>query len=187
MQRDDVRRLIRDAARKLLDQLELQLGELVATVSEDKAASRDRGDRCRHSTSRPQKPARRATACASAARARRASRAVRLPPLRLRPRSAQARRGHHRDAGARAGAVEGDPARAREVLLPGVREDHADAGAVASDRARPRRAAAAGRRSCSPSTGRICRSTGRATSTPTKASISTSRRWPTGSARAPRR
>src|SRR5207302_660385 len=42
-------------------------------------------------------------------------------------------------------------------------------------------------RSCSPSTGRICRSSGRATSMPTKASISTCPRWLTGSARAQRR
>ena len=36
--------------------------------------------------------------------------------------------------------MEGDPARAREVLLPGLRGDHAAAGALASDRARARRA-----------------------------------------------
>ena len=35
--------------------------------------------------------------------------------------------------------MEGDPARAREVLLPSLRGDHAAAGALASDRARARR------------------------------------------------
>jgi hypothetical protein len=39
--------------------------------------------------------------------------------------------------------VESDPARAREVLLPLLRERHAAAGALASDRARSRRARAA--------------------------------------------
>jgi transposase len=50
----------------------------------------------------------------------------------------------------------------------------------------PSPAAAPGRscwpRSCSASTERTCRSTGRARSTPGRVSISTSRRWPTGSA-----
>ena len=36
--------------------------------------------------------------------------------------------------------MEGDPACAREVLLPGLRDDHPAAGALASDRARARRA-----------------------------------------------
>ena len=57
---------------------------------------------------------------------------------------AQDRRGRDRDAGARAAPVEGDPARAREVLLPGLRGDHPAAGALASDRARACRAQAAG-------------------------------------------
>ena len=43
----------------------------------------------------------------------------------------QDRRGRDRDAGARAAAVEGDPARAREVLLPHLREHHTAARALA--------------------------------------------------------
>ena len=83
-----------------------------------------------------------AVAGASAARAHRLSVAVGVPVLRRCP--AQARRGRDRDAGAGPAPVEGDPARAREVLLPVLRGDHPAAGAVASDRARPRRARAAG-------------------------------------------
>ena len=52
-----------------------------------------------------------------------------LPVLRRRP-AAQARRGRHRDAGGDPAPVEGDPARAREVHLPGLREDQPAAGAV---------------------------------------------------------
>jgi len=40
--------------------------------------------------------------------------------------------------------VEGDPARAREVLVPGLRDDHPAARAVAPDRARARRSGPAG-------------------------------------------
>src|ERR1700730_18608249 len=42
----------------------------------------------------------------------------------LRRRSAQARRGCDRDAGAHPAPMEGDPARAREVLVPILRGDH---------------------------------------------------------------
>ena len=51
-----------------------------------------------------------------------------------------------RDAGARPGAMEGDPACPRTPCLPDMRDHRADAGAVASDRARPGRTAAPGRR-----------------------------------------
>ena len=170
----------------MLDQLELQLAELEESVAEDKG-----------STQMKAPPA--------TARTRQAAPRARSPPApRHLPRERvvhpapsacpgcggaleEAGRGRHRDAGARAGAVEGDPARAREVLLPQMRGHHAGASAFASDRTRPRRTAAAWPRSCSPSIGRTCRSTGRATSMPTKASISTPRRWPTGSAPVPRR
>ena len=76
---------------------------------------------------------------ASAARAHCLSGACGLPVLR-RGDLAQDRRGRDRDAGARSAPVEGDPARAREVLLPLLRGDHAAAGALASDCARARRA-----------------------------------------------
>jgi hypothetical protein len=50
-------------------------------------------------------------------------------------RLAQAGRGRDRDVGAGATPVEGDPARAREVLVPGLRH-HPTTRAVAPDRAR---------------------------------------------------
>src|SRR5690606_12520667 len=78
-------------------------------------------------------------------RAPRTSRAVRLPALRL-GEDPQARREDHRDAGVRAGALEGRAARTRGLYVPRVREDNRNTGALASDRARPGRAAAARRR-----------------------------------------
>jgi hypothetical protein len=42
--------------------------------------------------------------------------------------------------------IPGDPARAREVVLPGLRSDYAAAGAIASDRAR----------ACRPEAARLC-------------------------------
>ena len=45
------------------------------------------------------------------------------------------RRGHHRDAGDDPAPVEGDPDGAREVHLPGLREDRPAAGAVSCDAA----------------------------------------------------
>ena len=78
--------------------------------------------------------------------------------------------------------MEGDPARAREVLLPRLRER-------SPSRRRPRirsRAGAPGQgcshRCCSPSTACTCRSTGRARLMHARASNSTSRRWRIGSA-----
>ena len=52
----------------------------------------------------------------------------------------EAGRGHHRDAGGDPAPVEGDPDGAREVLVPGLRDDHAAAGALPCDAARLRRA-----------------------------------------------
>ena len=73
------------------------------------------GQRRRRATPKARSPA---APQPSAARARRACGTVRMS--RLRRQLEEARRGRHRDAGARAGAVEGDPARAREVCLPQV-------------------------------------------------------------------
>ena len=47
----------------------------------------------------------------------------------------QDRRGRDRDAGAHPASVESDPARAREVLLPCLRSDHAAAGALTPNHA----------------------------------------------------
>src|SRR5208283_4720987 len=70
----------------------------------------------------------------SAARAHRHRRAGKLSLLRV-GEAVEARRGYHRDAGGYPAAMEGDPDRAREVLVPGVREDHAAAGAFPCDTA----------------------------------------------------
>ena len=78
---------------------------------------------------------------ASAARTDRLSGALSLPVLR-RYDIAQDRRGRDRDAGAHSAPVEGDPACAREVLLPSLRSDQPAAGAVAPDRPWARRAEA---------------------------------------------
>src|SRR5438552_3230481 len=48
----------------------------------------------------------------------------------------QARRGYHRDAGSDSEILEGDPARPREVHLPGLREDQPGASAVSHHRPR---------------------------------------------------
>ena len=84
----------------------------------------------------------RAAAGASAARARRRPGAVFLPALRRQAR--QAGRGHHRDAGSDPAPAEGDPDRAGEVLLSGLRDRHPAAGAVPSDRPRASRRQPAG-------------------------------------------
>ena len=57
-----------------------------------------------------------------------------MPVLR-RGDLAQDRRGRDRDAGAHPAPVESDPARAREVLLPCLRSDHAAAGALTANHA----------------------------------------------------
>ena len=76
-----------------------------------------------------------AAAGTSAARARRLSGAELVPAAAAGP--AQDRRGCDRDAGGDPAPVEGDPACAREVLVPGLREDQPAAGALPSDCARP--------------------------------------------------
>ena len=80
------------------------------------------------------------------------------------------------------GALQGDPPRAPEARLRALRDDRAGAGAE-----RGRSPAAWPVRGCWrtcwwPSTPITCRCTGRARSTPARASIWTARRWPTGSA-----
>ena len=85
-----------------------------------------------------------------------------------------------RDARVRAGALQGDPPRAAEAELRDLRDDRAGAGAH-----RARSSAAWPGPDCwrmcwSPSTPIICRSTGRARSTPARASSWSARRWPTG-------
>ena len=129
---------------RLLEQMELQLEELEAAATEDelaaeKAAARDADGR----VVRAQAAVAQAVPRASAARARRHRRAGELPLLRL-GQAVEAGRGRHRDAGGDPAPVEGDPDGAREVLVPGLRDDHAAAGAVPCDAARLCRAEPAG-------------------------------------------
>ena len=115
-------------------QMELQLEELEATASEDEL--------------RAEQAAARASTPVRAFTRRRPARkpfpehlprervVIEAPAdlrlLRLRA-DREARRGRHRDAGSRPAPVEGDPDRAREVHLPGLRADHPTAGALPPD------------------------------------------------------
>src|ERR1700730_5767709 len=72
---------------------------------------------------------------ASAARARRDPRTRKLSLLRV-EEAIKAGRGHHRDAGGHSPPVEGDADGAREILVPGLRDDHAATGALPCDAAR---------------------------------------------------
>ena len=97
--------------------------------------------------------------------------------------SGQARRGRDRDAGSHSAAVEGDPARAREVHLPRLRDASARPPApfhvIA---ARLGRSQPAGDDRCSRSSASTSRSTARPSVTPGKACRSACRPWPTRSA-----
>ena len=105
---------------------------------------------------------------------------VRLPGLRR--RAAPDRRGRRRDARVRAGALQGDPARAPEARLRRVRAHRAGGGAVAADRARACRARAARPRSGGQVLPITCRCIGRRRSTPAKGVELERSTWPTGSA-----
>ena len=120
---------------RLLEQMELELEELEADASEDELAAEERRRRRPRSAPSPQEAVAPAFPGASAARARRAAGADLMRLLRL-------------DAASKLGedvtetlevdpaAMEGRPARAREVHLPRVREDQPAAGAVPSAAAR---------------------------------------------------
>jgi Transposase C of IS166 homeodomain len=118
---------------RLLEQMELQLEELEATATEDELSA-EQAD-----ADRKILPAQAAFSQtvpgSSAARTRRHPGAGELPVLRV-EEAGEAGRGHHRDAGGDPAPVEGDPDGAREVLVPGVRDDHAAAGAVPCDATR---------------------------------------------------
>jgi transposase len=94
-----------ERGRKLLDQLELELGELVATVAED--AARAEGQAGTHARSTAAQAVAGSAARPSAARAGGAAVTLRLPLLRR--QAVQAGRGHHRDA-------RGDPALKWKVI-----------------------------------------------------------------------
>src|SRR4030088_2373202 len=123
-----------------IEQLELLLGELEEGVAE-------RNARAEQAEQEPASPRRappgeqkpdgpKAAARASAARAGDALAAGSLQLLR-RHGAAQDRRGRDRGAGIRSVRIQGDPARAAEAELPGLRDDRAGAAAVVADRARP--------------------------------------------------
>ncbi len=100
----------------VLDQLELELADLEEDASEAEADAQLAAERAKAAKIDVQpferrRPARAAAAPRPAAGARRSSRAGQLSML-WRGQVAQDRRGRDRDAGARAAAVEGDPARA---------------------------------------------------------------------------
>ena len=132
---------------RLLDQMELQLEELEAAAAEDElaaekaAAATDDTTQVRAFT--PQAAGTQAVPGTSAARAGDRAGPDRLRLLRL-DQARQARRGRDRDAGGDAAAMEGGAARAREVHLPGLREDQPGAGAVPRPAARLCRAEPAG-------------------------------------------
>ena len=105
--------------------MELQLEELEATPAEDELAAETASQPTRRSSPferrRPSRkpfpehlPRERVVIAAPSS----------LPLLRL-DQAVEARRGRHRDAGGDPAPVEGDPDGAREVLLPGLRDDHA--------------------------------------------------------------
>ena len=121
---------------RLLEQMELQLEELEATATEDELAAEKAAARTQTVQSFQRKrPVAQAVPRSSAARARRDPGAGELSLLRL-DEAVEAGRGHHRDAGGDSAPVEGDPDGAREVLVPGLRDDHPAAGALPRDAAR---------------------------------------------------
>ena len=129
---------------RLLEQMELQLEDLEATATEDELAAEKAAARTQTVQSFQRKrPSRKTVPRSSAARAHRHRGAGQLSLLRV-GEAVETGRGYHRDAGGDPAAVEGDPDGAREVLVPGVRDDQPAAGAVPRDAARLRRAEPAG-------------------------------------------
>ncbi len=129
---------------RLLEQMELQLEDLEAAATEDELAAENAAARTQTVQIVPAQAAfAQAVPRSSAARARRDRRAGELSLLRV-GEAVEAGRGYHRDAGGDPAAVEGDPDGAREVLVPGVRDDQPAAGAVPCDAARLRRTEPAG-------------------------------------------
>lgn len=127
----------------LLDQLELQLADLEENAAQVDTAGADGSREDCGAIVRAPQASTPAAAGAFAAGARYLSSACHLPVLRRQP-IAQDCGGRDRDAGAHSAPVEGDPARAREARLPGLRSDHPAARSLAPDCARACRAQAAG-------------------------------------------
>ena len=167
---------------RLLEQMELQLEELEAAATEDELAAEKAAAQTQTVRSfAAQAAVAQAVPRASAARARRDRRAGELSLLRV-GQAVEAGRGRHRDAGGDPAPVEGDPDGAREVLVPGLRDDHAAAGALPCHAARLCRPEPAGHdpvREVRPAS--AAEPPERALSR-ARASISACRRWPTRSA-----
>ena len=169
-----------------LEQLELALAELQETVAEAdtagelRAAERSPTGGPQHDTAQAGPPA---AAGTPAAHAHRLPGAGRLPLLRR--GGAQAGRGGYRDTGAAAGALVRRPARAREGLLPLLRDDQRGAGAVPSDRPRPCRPQPVGRGGLRQVRSALAAEPAEQPASPARVSRSTSRPWPTGWARWP--
>ena len=129
---------------RLLDQLELQLEELEAAATEDELAAEQGGRKdADGALVRAQAAGAPAFSRRHRARARRPAGSDAMSVLRL-GAAVEARRERHLDAGRDPAPVQGDRHGAREVHLPGLRDDHAAAGAVPCDAARLYRAAASG-------------------------------------------
>src|SRR5262245_53432532 len=120
---------------RLLEQMELQLEELEATATEDELSAEQAAAQTQTVKSLQRKRPSRKPFPAHLPRERRHPGAGELPVLRV-EEAGEAGRGHHRDAGGDPAPVEGDPDGAREVLVPGVRDDHAAARAVPCDATR---------------------------------------------------
>ena len=110
---------------RLLEQMELQLEELEATATEDELAAEKAAARTQTVQSfQRRRPARKPFPDHLPRERVVHRRAGELSLLRV-DEAVEAGRGHHRDAGGDPAAMEGDPDGAGEVLVPGLRDDHA--------------------------------------------------------------
>jgi hypothetical protein len=117
---------------RLLDQMELRLEDLEAAATEDELAAEKAAARTKTVPSFERKRPSRKPFPDHLPRER-----VVIPALESWIQEAvEAGRGRHRDVGGDSSPVEGDPDGAREVLVPGLRDDHPAAGTVPCNTAR---------------------------------------------------
>ncbi len=125
---------------RLLDQMELQLEELEADAAEDDLIAEEAAAKTTTVTAFERKrPARKRFPGSSTARACLGACALLLPGVR-RGSPFEARGGRHRDPLDHPALLKGDPDGAREVLVPGLREDRASTGTLSRCSARMGRA-----------------------------------------------
>ena len=124
--------------------MELQLEELEATATEDELAAEQAAARTQTVQSFQRKRPSRKPFPDHLPRERVVIAAPASCPAAARRKLSKLGEDSHRDAGGDSAPVEGDPDGAREVLVPGLRDDHAAAGAVPCDAARLRRPQPAG-------------------------------------------